>query len=110
MKGENLGEFEEILMLLVFALKEEAYAVKILEELALQSGRKVAIGAIHTALYRLEDKGLLKSFTGGATTERGGRWKRFFTVTAYGKKVLEKSRELRVNLWNQIPELSISKK
>jgi DNA-binding PadR family transcriptional regulator len=109
MKGENLGEFEELLMLLVFALKDEAYAVRILEEMENQAGRKVAIGAIHTALYRLEDKGLLESFTGGATTERGGRWKRYFIVTAFGKKVLEKSREVRVNLWNQIPELSLSK-
>jgi DNA-binding PadR family transcriptional regulator len=109
MKGENPGEFEELLMLLVFALKEEAYAVRILEELETQAGRKVAIGAIHTALYRLEDKGLLKSFTGGATAERGGRWKRFFTVTAFGKKNLEKSREVRMKLWNQIPELSLSK-
>lgn len=109
MKGSNLGEFEELLMLIVFMLKKEAYAVRIMEELEQQADRSVSIGAIHTALYRLEDKGYLQSTTGGATTERGGRWKRFFTVTAYGKKALEQSREVRVSLWNQIPELSISK-
>jgi PadR family transcriptional regulator, regulatory protein PadR len=109
MKGSNLGEFEELTLLIVFLLREEAYAVKILEELESQTGRKVAIGAIHTALYRLEDKGFLKSSTGGATAERGGRWKRFFSVTSYGKKVLEQARDQRVNLWNQIPDLALQK-
>jgi PadR family transcriptional regulator PadR len=109
MKGTNLGEFEELIMLIVFMLKEEAYAVRILEELERQADRSVAIGAIHTALYRLEDKGFLKSHTGGATTERGGRWKRFFLLTAFGKKALAQSQEVRLNLWKQIPELSISR-
>lgn len=109
MKGSYFGEFEELILLMVFLLKEEAYAVKIQEELQRQAGRSVTIGAIHTALYRLEDKGFLKSFTGGATAERGGRWKRYFTVTAYGKKALEQARDVRLNLWNQIPELAISR-
>jgi PadR family transcriptional regulator, regulatory protein PadR len=108
MKGSHLGEFEELIVLMVFLLKEEAYAVRIMEELENQAGRKVAIGAIHTALYRLEDKGFLKSSTGGATAERGGRWKRYFSVTAYGKKALEEARDIRMNLWNQIPGLAIS--
>lgn len=109
MKGSNLGEFEELIVLIVFLLGEDAYAVKILEELESQTGRRVAIGAIHTALYRLEDKGFLKSFTGGATTERGGRWKRFFSITSYGRKALEHARDMRVNLWNQIPDLALQK-
>jgi PadR family transcriptional regulator PadR len=109
MKGTNLGEFEELVMLIVFMLKEEAYAVRILEEMERQADRTVAIGAIHTALYRLEDKGFLKSHTGGATTERGGRWKRFFVLTAFGKKALAQSQEVRLNLWKQIPELAISR-
>ena len=109
MKGEYLGEFEELIVLVVFLLREEAYAVRIQEELEVQTGRTVAIGAIHTALYRLEDKGILKSSTGGATAERGGRWKRFFAVTAYGKKSVEQARNIKVNLWSQIPELSLGK-
>jgi PadR family transcriptional regulator, regulatory protein PadR len=108
MKGDNLGEFEELILLVVLALKDEAYAVRIQEELKQKAFRSAAIGAVHTALYRLEDKGFLKSHTGGATTERGGRWKRFFTVTAYAKRTLEQSQEIRLSLWSQIPELSIS--
>jgi DNA-binding PadR family transcriptional regulator len=109
MKGESIGEFEELVILMVFLLREEAYAVKIQEELAVQTGRKVMIGAVHTTLYRLEDKGFLKSSTGGATAERGGRWKRFFSVTAYGKKAMEQSRDMRMNIWNQIPALAPGK-
>jgi PadR family transcriptional regulator PadR len=109
MKGESIGEFEELVILMVFLLREDAYAVKIQEELAAQTGRKVMIGAVHTTLYRLEDKGFLKSSTGGATAERGGRWKRFFSVTAYGKKAMEQSRDMRMNIWNQIPALAPGK-
>lgn len=109
MKGESIGEFEELVILMVFLLREDAYAVRIQEELATQTGRKAMIGAVHTTLYRLEDKGFLKSSTGGATTERGGRWKRFFSVTAYGRKAMEQSRDMRMNIWNQIPALAPGK-
>lgn len=108
MKGTNLGEFEELVLLVVYYQDNQAYAVSIKEELEKQTGRSINVSAIHTALYRLEQKGYLRSDVGGATPERGGRWKRFFSITAHGKKVLAQSQELRVKLWNLIPELRIA--
>jgi len=107
MSKENLGEFEELVLLMAAVLKEEAYGLAICEEFKKQTGRAATIGAIHATLNRLESKGFVKSSLGGATKERGGRRKRLFTITALGKKVLVQSRDVKVNLWTQIPDLSI---
>ena len=61
MKGTNLGEFEELVLLVVVALPQEAYSVAIADEIRVKAGRKVAHSVVHTALYRLEEKGFLKS-------------------------------------------------
>ena len=106
MKGTQLGEFEELIMLVVGVLFPEAYGLSIRQEITDQIGRKVAIGAVHSALNRLENKGFLKSELANATHERGGRRKRLFHITAAGKRVLEKNHELRNSLWNQIPDLA----
>jgi DNA-binding PadR family transcriptional regulator len=103
MKETRLGEFEEVVLLLVGILGKEAYAFKLAEEFEFQTQRSVSIGAIHSTLTRLEDKGFLKSEMGKSTAERGGRRKRIYTITAYGRKVLEASRDFRVSLWNQYP-------
>ena len=103
MKETRLGEFEEVILLLVGILGKEAYAFRIAEEFELQTRRSVSIGAVHSTLTRLEDKGFLKSEMGKSTAERGGRRKRIYTITAYGRKVLEASRDFRVSLWNQYP-------
>ena len=107
MKGTYLGEFEELVLLVTCILKEDGYAVSILKELIRQSERKINISAVHSALYRLEEKGFLKSEVGGATTERGGRRKRFFTLTIGGKSALSQSKELRNRLWKLIPDFSV---
>ena len=104
---ENLGEFEELVLLMIVLLKEEAYGLGICEELKQQAGRSAAIGAVHATLNRLESKGLVESHLGDPTKERGGRRKRLFTITAFGKKALVKSRDIKVSIWTQIPELSI---
>ncbi|WP_456461560.1 PadR family transcriptional regulator [Reichenbachiella sp.] len=101
MKGSNLGEFEEIVLLIVGIAGEEAYGLAIMELIKEQAGRSTTIGAVHAVLSRLEDKGLLNSKLGGATKERGGRRKRIFEITATGRRALELSRDLRVNLWEQ---------
>lgn len=106
MKGSYLGEFEELVLLLVAVMQDDAYGLAIKEQFEAQTGRSAAIGAIHAALNRLEEKGFLESRLADATAERGGRRKRIFVVTAAGKKALETSRELRNNLWEQIPALS----
>ena len=106
MKGTNLGEFEELLMLMVANLYPEAYGVAIREELKKSAGRAVAMGAVHVALSRLEDKGYLRSELAEATHERGGRRKRLFAITASGKKAMQENMELRNQLWGTVPELT----
>jgi DNA-binding PadR family transcriptional regulator len=103
MKETRLGEFEEVILLLVGILGEEAYAFKIAEEFESQTGRSVSIGATHSTLTRLEDKGFLDSKMGKSTAERGGRRKRIYTITASGKRVLQVSRDFKLSLWEQYP-------
>ncbi len=106
MKRNHLGEFEELLLLVVASLGENAYAVSVKAELEEKAKRKANISAVHSTLYRLEDKGLLKSEIGGATNTRGGKSKRFFKVTAFGFKTLRETEELRNTFRGLIPELS----
>lgn len=107
MEKEHLGELEELILLLVVMLKEDAYGLAIRSALKDQAKRTVTIGAIHGTVNRLEKKGFVESNMSDATDVRGGRRKRIFTVTASGKKALEKSKDLKVSLWMQIPEFSI---
>ena len=108
MKGQTLGEFEELVLLMVAALHPEAYGVAILENLELRMEKKFNISAVHVALKRLEDKGLLRSSFGGITDERGGRRKKFYVITALGKKTLDAQYELRASLYHEIPKISFS--
>lgn len=103
MKETRLGEFEEVILLLVGILGEEAYAFRIAEEFESQTSRSVSIGAAHSTLTRLEDKGFLTSEMGKSTPERGGRRKRIYTITAYGRRVLKESRDFKISLWSQYP-------
>lgn len=107
MKETRLGEFEEVILLLVGILGEEAYAYKIAEEFESQTSRAVSIGAVHSTLNRLEGKGFLTSEMGKATAERGGRRKRIYTITAYGRRVLEEARDFKVSLWRQYPHFGL---
>jgi PadR family transcriptional regulator, regulatory protein PadR len=87
----NLGEFEQLILLAILRLGDQAYGVTIRTEISERAGRTVAPGALYTALERLEDKGLVKSRIGDPTPQRGGRAKRFFTVTASGVKALARA-------------------
>ena len=107
MKGTYLGEFEEIVLLAVGILYENAYAVSITKEIEGQSKRGIHISAVHTALYRMEEKGLLKSHLGEATPVRGGKRKRLFAITPYGARVLRESQELRQQMWARIPTVAL---
>jgi PadR family transcriptional regulator PadR len=103
MKRTFLGEFEEVVLLTVAILGEEAYAVTVTLELEQKTGRSVGFSTVHTTLQRMEEKGFLSSKMGGATAERGGRRKRFFTVTAFGRKALMEVKQVREELWNALP-------
>lgn len=103
MKGTHLGEFEELVLLIVGVLADGAYAVSIVAEIEKQTGRSVSLSPVHSALYRLEEKGFAKSELKGATNSRGGRRKRMYELTAAGKAALGQVRMMRNNLWNLIP-------
>lgn len=105
MKGTSLGEFEELCLLAVAVLQDDAYGVSIKEEIDRRTRRNTTISTIHSTLIRLERKGFLKSKMGGATDERGGRAKRLFEITAFGKKAINEARILRNNMWKDIPDL-----
>ncbi|KYG73121.1 PadR family transcriptional regulator [Roseivirga echinicomitans] len=103
MKETKIGDFEETLLLLVGILDKEAYAFKIAEEFESQTSRAVSIGAVHSTLNRLTEKGFLESEMGESTAERGGRRKRIYTITASGQRTLQDSRDFKIALWNQFP-------
>jgi PadR family transcriptional regulator PadR len=105
MSKEFLGEFEELVLTMVGILQQEAYGNAIVNEIRERIERDVNLSAVHVTLYRLEDKGLVKSQMGGATNERGGRRKRIFTITNAGLSILRTMKEVRMDLWKLIPQL-----
>ena len=106
MNKYSIGEFEEVVMLTVAVLYQNAYGISIKEEIERRLERKVSVGAMRTALSRLEKKGFLDSEFGEATAVRGGKRKRYFKVTPLGKKVLEQVMETRKQLWDSIPSVA----
>ncbi|MEQ8531747.1 MAG: helix-turn-helix transcriptional regulator [Imperialibacter sp.] len=102
----QLGEFEEVVLLTVAILYGEAYGIAIIEEMEKRLNRSVSIGSLQTVLRRLEKKGFLSSEFGEATQVRGGKRKRYFTVTQYGRKVMEEIKEQRLGMWSAIPEVA----
>lgn len=108
MSKSYLGEFEELVLTMVGILQEEAYGNAIVEEIKNRVDRDVNLSAVHVTLYRLEDKGYVKSKMGGATNERGGRRKRIFSITNAGLAVLKAMKESRIDLWKLIPQLNFN--
>ena len=101
-----LGELEELVLLMVALLNKEAYGVPIAEELKNTTGREITISAIHAVLHRLEEKGFVTSEMGGASAERGGRRKRLFSITAYGRQAIQEQRDTREIIWDMITQAS----
>jgi DNA-binding PadR family transcriptional regulator len=108
MKDYSLGEFEELVLLMVAALHDTAYGVSILENLEEKLNKKYNISAVHVALKRMEDKGFVKSSFGGITEDRGGRRKKFYVVTSLGKSMLDQQYSVRTSLYQQIPKISFN--
>jgi PadR family transcriptional regulator PadR len=109
MNRQQLGEFEEIVLLTVGILYQEAYAVAIIDEMEERLDRRVSIGALQTVLRRLEAKGYLASEFGEATSVRGGKRKRYFSLTSLGSRVLRETQEQRLQLFRAIPRVAFQK-
>ena len=107
MKGNYLGELEELILLTVGVLYPDAYGVAVMDEIDKQADRKLNISAVHAVLTRLEEKGFVSSKMSDPTQERGGRRKRIFLLTASGKKALEEAIQKRTELFNQIPKVAL---
>lgn len=104
MKGTNLGEFEELVLLAVAAMQEESYSLAITAEINRVTNRNITFGVVHSALTRMEKKGYVVSEMSGATKERGGRRKRIFKISDAGKNALVASKTQRDELWGMIPK------
>ena len=91
MSRDSLGDFEQLLLLAILRCGEDAYGITLRDEIENRTDRSVSLGAIYTALDRLEQKGFVSSWTGGAAPERGGRAKRFYRVEAAGQRALYES-------------------
>ena len=94
-----LGEFEELVLLTIATLGDDAYGVAIKDSIENRCDRSISIGALHSTITRLEEKRFLESWVGGATAERGGRSKRFYQLTREGKAALVQAKHLRDQLW-----------
>ena len=103
-----LGEFEELVLTVVAILGDEAYGNAIVESIKEKLEREVNLSAVHITLYRLEDKGYVKSHMGGATASRGGRRKRFFIVTNSGLNLIRDMQEQKMKLWKLLPKFEFS--
>jgi DNA-binding PadR family transcriptional regulator len=103
MKGDRLGEFEELTLLAILGLDNDAYGVTVQERLERESRREISLGAVYAALDRLERKGYLHSALGDVIGERGGKRRRLFTVTAAGIDAVRDARRTRDALWNGVP-------
>ena len=108
MKTHPLGEFEEIVLLTVGVLFDEAYGVAIKDAVEERAHRKVSVGALQSALKRMEKKGYLNARTGEANAQRGGKPKRYYTITAYGRQALQQTRDIRAELWDAIPKIALN--
>ena len=106
MKKTKLGEFEELVLLTVACLQEEAYGVEIKRELEDRLKEKLSVGSIQSALKRMEQKGFLTSAFGETTQKRGGKRKRIYSTTSYAHRVLTEMKDIRAGLWDSIPKLA----
>jgi DNA-binding PadR family transcriptional regulator len=103
MKGDHIGEFEELVLLSAAGLGDEAYGVAIKLRLDRETKRDVSIGAVYAALDRLEAKGLLASRESPGSPVRGGRRRRAFAITTDGRRTLREMRAVRERLWRALP-------
>ncbi|MEM6768287.1 MAG: helix-turn-helix transcriptional regulator [Bacteroidota bacterium] len=107
MKKTKIGEFEELVLMTVIVLQEEAYGVAIKKELEERLETSLSVGSIQSALKRMEEKGYLESKFGEATARRGGKRKRIYSATPAGQRVLSQMKNIRASLWNAMPPFAL---
>ncbi len=107
MKKVVLGAFEEMVLLSVGALGDNAYGVTIKKELEAQLKKNLSIGALYAALQRLEEKGWLDTRVGGITEKQGGRRKQYYDITKAGVEALNEVRSMRNELFDRMPAAKI---
>lgn len=105
MRKSQLGEFEELVLLTIAALHEDAYGVAVKTEMENRLNRGISIGALQTAFKRLEDKGFISSYLGEPTQRRGGKRKRYYQISQMGVRTLQEIRDIRSQLWSAIPQV-----
>lgn len=105
---DRLGEFEQLVLLAILRLKDDAYGMTIRREIAERGGRETSIGALYLTLERLEGKGFVKSVLGESTQERGGRAKRFFSVNPSGRQMLRESLKAIDRMSKGLAELGVA--
>ena len=103
MKKTKLGEFEELVLMTVIVLQEEAFGVEIKRELENRLSESLSVGSVQSALKRMEEKGFLTSEWGEATQKRGGKRKRIYSATPYAEQVLQEMKDIRSQLWEAMP-------
>jgi DNA-binding PadR family transcriptional regulator len=101
-----LTRAEELILLAVWRLREDAYCIPIHEQVSIVTGERLSLGSIYMPLDRLVKKGYLDSYLSDATPERGGRHKRIYKLTREGLKALQKIRSVQDRMWRGIPDLS----
>lgn len=104
MANERLREFEEFSLLAIRALGEHAYGVAVQQYIEGHTARPISMGAVYAALDRLERKGMVRSFLGAATPERGGKRKRLYEMTPAGAAALRDARRIREAMWRAVPQ------
>ncbi len=101
----RLGNLEETVLLILMMLDDEAYGVSIRDHYIMQTRHELSLSAIHTVLRRLEKKGFIESYLGGATADRGGRRKRLYKITRFGYHAVATIQEERRRLWGMVPKM-----
>jgi DNA-binding PadR family transcriptional regulator len=103
MSRESLGHFELLVLLALIRVGDEAYGVPIARAIEESSGRRVILASVYNTLERLEEKGLIRSTIGQPTAERGGRAKRYFSITTAGMREVRSAKKVLTLLWRGIP-------
>ena len=107
MTHQGLGEFEQLVLLAIVHLREEAYGIPIVEEIERRTGRSVARAAVYVALRRLEEKGFVSSWMGAPTPERGGKGRRYVKLEAAGARALREARQVAESMWRGLDPASL---
>jgi PadR family transcriptional regulator, regulatory protein PadR len=105
-KTDFLGSFEQLVLLALLQLGDQAYGMTVRREIERRTGRNVSLGAVYATLDRLEEKGYVRSSAGSGDAERGGRARRYFRVRAGGMKVLRQAIEAFDSMRQALPGLS----